>query len=99
MNTLQSMLPVLKNSAGVADRMKEDALKKACRDFEALLLEQMITTMRKSVPEGGLMDGGFGEEMLQPMQDEQMAKDLAAHGGFGLADAMYRQITSHTVKG
>ncbi|MEW6426961.1 MAG: rod-binding protein [Thermodesulfobacteriota bacterium] len=99
MNTLQAVVPSLKNPAGNADRMKEDVLKKACRDFEALLIEQMIATMRSSVPKGGLMDGGFAEEMLQPMQDERMAKELAEHGGFGLADAMYRQITTRTGKG
>ncbi len=83
----------LKQSPGVADTKEEAKLKKACTDFEALLLNQMLEVMRKSVPKGGLFSGGHAEEVFQSMQDEKLAEHLAQNGGLGLADRLYAQLS------
>lgn len=72
---------------------KNARLHKACTDFEALILKQMLTMMRKNIPESGLMDNSPGHDMYQAMQDEQLAVKLAASGGMGLGERMYQQIT------
>ena len=83
----------LKEKAFNADTAKEEKLKNACKDFEAIILKQMLTTMRKSIPKDGLFETGYAQEMYQSMQDEEMAKEMAHGKGMGIADAMYKQIS------
>jgi flagellar protein FlgJ len=88
--------PAFKQLPGTADTKKEGKLKKACQDFEALLLNQMLEVMRKSVPKNGLFSGGHAEEVFQSMQDEELAKHLAKSGGLGFADRLYAQLAGQT---
>jgi len=78
------------NKDNVLENKKQ---KKACRDFEALILNQMITRMRKGVPKSGLVDTSHAHEMYQSLHDQQLAAKMAESGGIGLADIMYKQLT------
>lgn len=60
--------------------------------FEGLLLSQMFSSMRESVPDGGLVDGGFAEDTFQDMLDKQVANLSAKHQGLGLGDSLYRHL-------
>ena len=86
-------LLALKQSPGSTDTGKETKLKKACQDFEALVLKQMLEVMRKSVPKDGLFSGGYAEEVFQSMQDDKLAEHLAQSGGLGFADTLYAQLS------
>lgn len=68
-------------------------LKKACSDFEGLVLKQMLTLMRESVPKSGLFDNSDAHGMYQSLQDQQLASKMAESGGIGVADVMYKQLT------
>jgi flagellar protein FlgJ len=83
----------LKEITPKADTDKEAKLKKACNDFEAIFLKQMLTTMRKSVPKSGLFNDGFANDMYQSMADDQLARDLAHDSSMGIGDILYRQIS------
>lgn len=83
----------LKTPAVSADKMKDQKLQKACADFEAIMLRQLLGALRESVPESGLLDGGHAEEMYQGMHDEQLASTLAHGKGVGFGAALYRQIS------
>lgn len=67
-------------------------LREACSEFEALFINLLLKEMRATVGKSGLMDGGQAEEVYTGMMDTEMARDLAAKGGFGLADILYRQL-------
>jgi len=82
----------LKKIGQAADKTKEAELKKACQGFEAIILQQMLTAMRKSVPKDGLLTSGYSQEMYQSMYDEGLAKEMASGRGIGLADALYQQL-------
>jgi Rod binding domain-containing protein len=58
----------------------------AAKQFEALLIGQMLRTARESSPIGlsGEEDDSTGETMLD-VADQQFAKLLANNGGLGLA--------------
>jgi len=75
---------------------KEAKLRRACKDFEAILIKQLLTTMRKSVPKDGLFGGGFAEDIYQDMRDEQLARSMAHGQGIGIADAMFEQLSRNT---
>ncbi len=83
----------LKKIGQTTDTTKETELKKACQGFEAIILQQMLTSMRKSIPKDGLLDSGYSQEMYQSMYDEGLAKEMANGKGIGLADALYQQLS------
>lgn len=67
-------------------------LRKAAQDLEGLFVEQLFKAMRESVPEGGLIDGGSGEEMFTGLMDQHLAARVPAGWESGLGAALYRQL-------
>jgi peptidoglycan hydrolase FlgJ len=74
---------------------KDRKLKKACKDFEAVLTYQVLSTMRKTVGKSGLLDGGQGEEIFQSLFDMQISKDMSDFGPNSLARLLYDQLKGH----
>ncbi len=83
----------LKENSLSADTIKEEKLRQACAEFEAILLQQMLKVMRNSVTKSELFDGGFQEEICQSMQDQEIAKQMAIGRGMGIGEYLYRQIS------
>lgn len=77
-----------------ANAPKADELKRACQDFEAIFVNQMFQQMRRTISKDELFGGGQAEEIFTSMQDAEMAKSISRQRGFGLADVMYRQLSS-----
>ncbi len=69
-------------------------LRKACADFEALLTQQMLATMRESAFEAeGLFEKSYGEKLFQSMIDQQLAEKMAAGQGSGFGDMLFKQLS------
>jgi len=83
----------LKGIGNSADTLKEKKLREACAGFEALMLKQILTLARQSIPKSGLLDGGYGEEMFQSLQDDQLTQKMAGGKGLGFGDMLYRQLS------
>ena len=66
-------------------------LKEASQDFEAIFIKQMLDAMRKSLPKGGLLDGGMAENIFEDMLYEERAKIMAKTGSIGIADMLYNR--------
>jgi flagellar protein FlgJ len=85
------MIDAISSAAGsvppTAARPKDDParVKDAARQFEALLIGQMLKGMRES--EGGWMGTGDDQSMSSAMEyaQEMFAQSLSAGGGLGLA--------------
>ena len=82
-----------KNEKLSAESSEHKKLEKACKDFEAILLNQMMSAMRESIPEGGLFEKSFGEEIYQSMLDEEMTRQMAYGKGMGLGKLLYQQLS------
>lgn len=67
------------------------ALRKAAEQFEGLMLQQMLKAMRAASLGDDLM-GGQQVEMYQDLFDQQIAQQLSAAKGVGLADALVLQM-------
>jgi peptidoglycan hydrolase FlgJ len=81
---------------GAGQNANDDArLRQATRDFEALLIKQMLDSMRKTVRKSGLIDGGFAESVYEDMLYDEYAQKMAATSRFGLADMLYNQMSSY----
>lgn len=67
-------------------------LRATARQLEGVFVEQMFKAMRETVPEGGAMSGGSGEEMFTGMLDQSLAEEVPTRWSNGLAEALYRQL-------
>ena len=69
-----------------------DTLRAVARQFEALLMQQVL----KSARAAGLGDdlaGGPGADTYKDLFDQQMAQQLSAGRGLGIADQLVRQLS------
>ena len=62
------------------------------KEFEALLLAQVIGAMRRTVPDGGLFGTSPERRVLDGAFDQELAKSLAARADLGIARAIARQV-------
>lgn len=81
------------------DPAREKKLKKACADFESMLVFQLLKTMRQTIPKNGLIKPSQGKETYEMMFDQKIADELANKGqGLGLQKMLYNQITRPNVR-
>ncbi len=73
---------------------KRDAqLKTAAKMYETHFLNEMVKSMRKTVPTGdGLVKRNFAEQIFTEQLDGQYVEGWANRGGIGLSDMIYDQI-------
>jgi len=70
-------------------------LYKACVDFESLFIKQMLDAMRTTVnKQDDILGGGLSQEIFEGMLYDEYAKKMAETAQFGLADLIYRQVSS-----
>ena len=63
------------------------------QNFEAMALGELLKPMFDTVDTSkSAFGGGDGESAWRPMLVEAMAKQIAAHGGLGLAAPVLRQM-------
>ncbi|MHA1599431.1 MAG: rod-binding protein [Alphaproteobacteria bacterium] len=72
--------------------MSADQARQAAEDFEAVYISQMLSPMFDSLDNDGYFGGGPGDDIYRSMLVEQYGKSIAQAGGFGLADAVQREI-------
>jgi Rod binding domain-containing protein len=71
------------------------SLVRAAQAFEATALNEMLAPMFDTVDTAhGAFGGGEGEQAWRPMLIDAIAKQIAAHGGLGLAGPVLRQMMS-----
>ncbi len=77
---------------GVSDDVK---LREAANEFEAIFIQQMLKTMRKTSIESDLIPKSEGEKLFQSMLDEKYSKISAESGSLGLGDMIYKQLKTN----
>ncbi|MBW5411246.1 flagellar biosynthesis protein FlgJ, partial [Brachyspira hampsonii] len=70
-------------------------LRQVSEDFEALMINQMLKEMRKTVNKSGLIDGGMAEQIFEDMLYDEYAKEFSKTKTFGLADIIYNQMEKY----
>ena len=77
--------------AALPDRAVQ--LRKAATEFEAVAIGEMLAPMFETVDTAhGLFGGGEGESAWRPMMIQAIGRQMAQHGGLGLADSIYRTL-------
>ena len=75
----------------VAKRNQE--IKDASVQLEAIMLKMMFTEMWKTVPKDELFKDDNAMEIYRDMYNEELTRVAAEGGGIGLADFIYKQLT------
>ena len=71
---------------------KLESLRQSTREFEAIYINEMFKSMRKTIPEGGLVEKGMSEDIFKEMMDMEIARNASSGEGIGLGKAMYEQL-------
>ena len=69
-----------------------EALKAVAQQFEALLVNMMLKSMREASPKGGLFENDQ-TKLYTSLYDQQISQSFAKRG-MGLADALVRQLSA-----
>jgi peptidoglycan hydrolase FlgJ len=87
-------------SATKTDNPSENTkLKQACADFEAILLDSMFQSMRKTLSGDDIFGKSLGRDIYESMYYTQISKELASEGnGLGLGEILYQQLSSRMEK-
>jgi peptidoglycan hydrolase FlgJ len=67
-------------------------LRDAAAQMEGVFMTHLLRALRETKPEGGIIDGGAGEEMFTGMLDEHVARISASRSENGLGAALFRQL-------
>lgn len=97
--TEQSKAENFENILKQATETKDDKkLKEACKEFESYFVNYIFKQMQNSVysinKDGGIIKRNQGEEMFTEMLNEKYSEIAAEHGGIGLANMMYKQLST-----
>ena len=80
---------------GQAPVDKEGKLKKACADFESVLIYYMFKSMRQSIPKSGFLKQSPGKDTYSMMFDQKIAEELANKGkGAGIQNTLFEQLNN-----
>ncbi|MAD60801.1 MAG: hypothetical protein CMH49_04685 [Myxococcales bacterium] len=69
-----------------------EAIKEAARTFESLFLNEIMKNMRKTLPEDGLLNQGFANNVFNSMLDQEYSQIASKSGQLGLAEVIARQL-------
>ncbi len=89
--------PSSRMEAANSEKMK---MAEACRDFEALFIQQMLTEMRRGLNEGSVLGGNGGSlsadrnrgSFFRDKMYENISKDMANQSGFGIGAVLFEQL-------
>ena len=90
-----NQLKVIPKTKGISEDAK---LREAANEFEAIFIQQMLKSMRKTSLESDLLPKSEGEKIFRSMLDEQYAKLSAKSGSLGLGQMIYQQLKSNLEK-
>lgn len=88
-----ALLPL--DTSDIAATKKPSKLHDAAQQFEALMIGEMMRSVRESGSEGWLGSGGdTGDDSAMDMAESQFARALATGGGLGLAKTIEQSVAA-----
>lgn len=76
-----------------AKEVREEKLRKACGDFEALFMARIFKMMRQTVTKSDFLGGGLNQDLFLSLFDEELSRSLAKKGGLGVGRMLYQHLT------
>ena len=88
----ENKMDQLKKQAESGEYKDEKELKALAQQFEAIFVNQLMKSMRQTLPKEGLLSS-FSGDMYNSMFDEEVAGEMSKGRGMGLADVLYTQLS------
>jgi flagellar protein FlgJ len=73
-------------------KLSDKEMEQVGKQFESLLLHQLLSAMRKTVPENELFGNTPADEMYKDMFDQQIAEQVADSGQTGISQSITEEI-------
>ena len=70
-------------------------IKAKAQEFEGVFVSQMLGQMFEGLSTDGPFGGGQGEQMFRSLMLDQYGKEIASHGGIGVAASVTRELLKH----
>jgi Rod binding domain-containing protein len=83
---------VPKELSALSRKESPEQIMAAAQSFEAIFVNQLLKSMRATLPEDGLMENSFAKGMFTEMLDKEYAQMSVKSRSFGLADMIARQF-------
>lgn len=81
---------ILENAKKSGD---DKELKKVAEEFESIFIDMMFKSMRKNIDtEDSFIEKSNARSMFESMYDEELSKEIAKSGGFGIADMIFKSL-------
>ncbi len=87
-----SAITGVQNLRTLAQKDSQEGIREAARQLEAIFSQQLMKSMRATVPKGGMMDAGFAGQLFSEWQDAEFAGLSARSGQLGLAEILAKQL-------
>ena len=72
----------------------QEELQEVSQDFEQLLIQQMLKTMRDATQKSELLPESNGEKTFKSMLDQEYAQIASKTRAFGLGEMIYKEYKS-----
>jgi flagellar protein FlgJ len=82
----------LEKQALSGEYKEEKELKELAQQFESIFMNQLMKSMRETLPKEGLLSS-FSVDMYESMFDQEVAGEMSKGKGMGLADVLYTQLS------
>ena len=94
-------IPIRKDAAQSPEMISARKLKlrKAAEGFEAIFIRQLMSTMRSTLPEGGMLGGGMAGDIYGDIINNAMSETMSKRSAFGLADVIYNRLVKSIESG
>ena len=92
-NTLHASEVPLEQLAGNSKLSETEKIGELSRQFEALLLRQVLQQTQKTVIKSNLMDESATSGIYRDMITNQLADSMSKSGSFGLAQSLEKELT------
>ena len=94
---MKELMGILGNNPDLPKHVREHAeVKKVAQEFESVLINQLMQSMRKTVGDNFL--NNMGKETFTAMLDQEYAKMASTTGTFGLASVLEEQLGAGLVE-
>jgi len=77
---------------------EQEKVAEVCRQFEAVLLRQILQQARKTVIDSEFNSESATSGIYQDMVTNQLAESISRSGGLGLAQSLQAQLTRQMIK-
>lgn len=79
----------------INNKEEEAQLYKACQELESVFINQLIQTMRSTVPKSEFLGDSFATETFESMLYEEYANKMSKTNTMGIAQLIYQQLKTN----